>query len=222
MAHLAMNGTWRKVVGTALVVALTASLGACNRVSKTQYEAAVGEANELRQRQESLETSLRERDSRIADLENQNRDLQTRAATPAAPQGGADWGVPPGGGGGSQGGPRGDVVIEVKGDVLFDSGQATIKSTARRELDQIAARIQRQYPSNMIRLEGHTDSDPIRRSRWGTNEALSQARAEAVMNYLAQRGVSASRMEAVGMGSSRPKGTKAASRRVEIIILGGR
>ena len=113
------------------------------------------------------------------------------------------------------------MVAEVAGDVLFASGQATLKADAKKKLDSIARELNGRYSGNDIRIEGHTDSDPIRKSKWGSNEALSKARAEAVREYLQSKGVSGGRMSTVGKGSSEPKGTKAASRRVDIIILGG-
>lgn len=113
-----------------------------------------------------------------------------------------------------------DVVITVAGDVLFASGQTTLKPEAKRELDRVASQLNNRYSNNRIRVEGYTDSDPIRKSKYASNEALSEARAQAVENYLISKGVSSGRISSVGMGSAKPKGTKAASRRVEIVIMG--
>jgi flagellar motor protein MotB len=88
----------------------------------------------------------------------------------------------------------------------------------RKELDRIASKLTKNYRGAAIRIEGHTDSDPIKRSKWSSNDALSQARADAVKKYLVSKGVSASRLESIGYGSSQPKGTKATSRRVEIVV----
>jgi outer membrane protein OmpA-like peptidoglycan-associated protein len=147
----------------------------------------------------------------LADCSNRLAAAQQPAAQPA--------GAPGGGGTGNFDGPVVETY-EIAGNVLFDSGQASIKTSARRELDNVARQIQSRYGGANIRIEGHTDSDPIRKSKWGSNEALSEARAEAVMNYLSTKGISRSRMQAVGMGSSEPKSTKAASRRVAIKVLG--
>lgn len=127
------------------------------------------------------------------------------------------------GGSGGTGRPRPqerDVVITVAGDVLFASGQVTLKQEAKAELDRVARQLNGQYAGHNIRIEGYTDSDPIRKSKFPSNEALSQARAEAVEKYLVSKGVSQGRVSAVGRGSAKPKGTKAASRRVEIVVLG--
>jgi outer membrane protein OmpA-like peptidoglycan-associated protein len=109
----------------------------------------------------------------------------------------------------------------VAGDVAFGPGQATLTAAGKRELDQIARDINRKHSGQRVRVEGYTDTDPVRRSKWGSNEALSQARADSVEKYLISKGVSNSRITAVGMGAKNPKATKASSRRVEIVIVGG-
>lgn len=112
----------------------------------------------------------------------------------------------------------GQPQATLSGDVLFASGSADIKADARKSLDRVATEIKREYSGANIRVEGYTDSDPIKRSKWGTNEKLSQARADAVKKYLSTKGIKSSRIETMGYGSAKPKSTKAQSRRVEIIV----
>ena len=72
-----------------------------------------------------------------------------------------------------------------------------------------------------IRVEGHTDSDGPDIS----NLKLSQARTQAVVDYLVSKGVERSRLDPVGFGESRPISDnttpegKAKNRRVEFIIV---
>ncbi|HYE61407.1 MAG TPA: OmpA family protein [Phycisphaerales bacterium] len=115
---------------------------------------------------------------------------------------------------------QGQPQATIAGDVLFASGSATIKADARKTLDRVATEIKRDYAGATVRVEGYTDSDPLVKTKkqWGTNEKLSQARANAVKTYLANKGIKSSRIEAMGFGSAKPKATKAQSRRVEIII----
>ena len=118
-------------------------------------------------------------------------------------------------------GNTGRMVAEIAGDVLFASGQATIKTDAKKQLDRIAKSLNGKFSGASIRIEGHTDSDPLvkQKAKWGSNQALSEARADAVKNYLSQKGVSSSRISTTGLGSTQPKSTKAQSRRVEIVVL---
>ncbi|MGQ0629338.1 MAG: OmpA/MotB family protein [Phycisphaerales bacterium] len=117
--------------------------------------------------------------------------------------------------------PKADVVIEVAGDVLFASGSTALQAAGKKELDKVAASLKGRYASNRVRVEGYTDSDPIKRSKFPSNEALSEQRAESVRAYLVSKGVNADRLTIVGMGSAKPRATKAASRRVEIVVVGG-
>lgn len=113
-----------------------------------------------------------------------------------------------------------EVRIAVAGDVLFDPGQATLKAGAKKELDKVVSTIKSKYSGHSIRVEGYTDPDPIKKAKFASNEALSQARAEAVEKYLVSKGVGGDRISAMGMGAAKPKATKKDSRRVEIVILG--
>lgn len=113
----------------------------------------------------------------------------------------------------------GQIAVRVPGDVLFEPGKVTLKESAKRTLNQVAQAIKREYPGNTIRVEGYTDTDPIRRSNWADNLELSLQRAAAVHRYLAEQGVDADRMYAAGFGAARPQATKAKSRRVEIVVV---
>lgn len=116
---------------------------------------------------------------------------------------------------------RGDLVVEVAGDVLFDSGSITLKSSAKKTLDQVARRIKGDYASHTVRVEGYTDSDPLKKTKdkYKDNEELSAQRALAVERYLVSKGVASSTVYSAAFGPANSKGSKKASRRVEIVIL---
>jgi outer membrane protein OmpA-like peptidoglycan-associated protein len=204
------------VVGASLA-ALGLGLGGCqNKEQQMQLEQMAAQNAQLQQERDALATQVNDANSRAAQAEAARAAAEARIASnppPAQPGWGTDSGT-------SRPMPKPDVVIAMAGDVSFSSGQAELTAAGKKELDGIARTITSRYADNFIRIEGYTDNTPIRKSKWGTNEALSQARAEAVMRYLSSKGISSSRMEAVGRGSANPKSTKAASRRVEIHILG--
>ena len=198
--------------GMLLVGMSVVSSGGCANQQEDQIAQLNSEIAALKEEKAQVEQA------RIAAELRAQEAAAKQASTPAPQPGpGADY---MNGYGGPSAQPERDVVITVAGDVLFASGQVTLKPEAKRELDKVARDLESRYSSNRIRVEGYTDSDPIRKSRFASNEALSQARAEAVEQYLISRGVSPSRISAVGMGSAKPKATKAASRRVEIVIMG--
>jgi flagellar motor protein MotB len=115
----------------------------------------------------------------------------------------------------------GTVTVRVPGDVLFDPGQATIRTGAKATLDKVAAALKKEYPGKQIRVEGHTDADPIRVSKWKSNQDLSEARALAVKQYLAQKGVDNASLTTRGFAADKPRSPtdKALNRRVEIVVV---
>ena len=99
-----------------------------------------------------------------------------------------------------------DVVVGVAGDVLFDSGKVDLKNSARQTLDQIASVLNTQYAGRSIRVEGYTDTDPIRKSSWKTNERLSAERAMSVEAYLVSKGIDNGRIYSAAFGPAHPRG----------------
>ncbi len=203
----------------ALVVAVT--LGGCaDDQAKRRAALLEQEANELRARNSQLEAALSASNDERARLEQEallaERDAllanQNRAAAGNTGFEGID-------GVGSTRGPGGDVIVDIVGDVLFDSGKVTLKSSAKTTLDRVAGVINSSYAGKTIRVEGHTDSDPIKKSQWKSNERLSAERALAVEEYLASKGVDRNRVYIAGFADAKPRGNKSQSRRVEIVIL---
>lgn len=199
----------------ALAAVAAVVLGGCSGKEK-ELEA---ESIKLREDNKALTDQLAASEARRAQAESERDAAINKAATAMQPMP-----MDPGTGGGTarRTTREANVVLSVAGDVAFAPGSATLSTAGRKELDGIARTIKSKYSGNRIRIEGYTDSDPIRKSaaKFPTNEALSAARAAAVEKYLQQKGIPGSSMESVGMGSAKPKSTKAASRRVEIVILG--
>ncbi len=111
------------------------------------------------------------------------------------------------------------LKLEIPSDVSFDTGRSDIKPELRPILDQFASGLSGQ-PRTVIRVIGHTDnvgSDAV-------NDPLSLARARSTRDYLAARGVSASRITIEGRGEREPVASnataqgRAQNRRVEIFL----
>ena len=114
-----------------------------------------------------------------------------------------------------------DVHVAIEGDVLFDSGRDELKSAAKRSLDKIAAIIKQQHPNAEIRVAGFTDTDPIKFSKFKSNYHLGFDRAFSVREYLVSKGLDSKRVSLSSYGPDVPLATKAKSRRVEVIVVGG-
>jgi chemotaxis protein MotB len=216
-----MNRTGRIVAGLMMVVALGAGLTGCNKVNKSDYEAAMQENQELRDRLASEQKNRTESESRLASVEQERNDLVSQADKGGKTSGGRGSTRGDFGEGVTVSQRGGDTVVSVAGDVLFDSGKATLKSSARKTLDKVASTIKSSYSGHQVRVEGYTDSDPLVKSKgtWKTNERLSGERAMAVEEYLCSKGLSKDQIYYAGFGSARPKSNKKESRRVEIVIL---
>lgn len=117
------------------------------------------------------------------------------------------------------------IVIVLSDEILFDSGRAEVKSSARPVLNKVAVIVNDEVPNKKIGVTGHTDNVPIRQSNWKSNWELSTARATNVLHYLESKGVSPRRLSATGYGEYRPVASnstakgRAQNRRVEIVIL---
>jgi outer membrane protein OmpA-like peptidoglycan-associated protein len=106
-------------------------------------------------------------------------------------------------------------------DVLFDTGKYTLRPLAREKLAKISG-IVLAYPDLRLAIEGNTDSvggDAM-------NQTLSEQRAEAVRDYLAQQNIPMTSMTAQGFGKTQPVATndtaegRQENRRVEMIVSG--
>lgn len=114
------------------------------------------------------------------------------------------------------------VVITLKGSVLFDSGQATLKQEAMPMIQQVGVILER-YGEYGIEIEGHTDNVPLKGGKYESNDVLSSYRALAMFNYLKDNtNINPSLMKHSGRGeyvpiadNSTPEG-RSKNRRIEI------
>jgi len=112
-------------------------------------------------------------------------------------------------------------LIVSMSDVLFDTGQYSLKPGAREKLAKVAG-ILIAYPGLNIAVGGYTDNvggDEM-------NQKLSENRAGAVRDYLVQEGVTANTVSATGFGNSSPVASndnsagRQENRRVELVVSG--
>ncbi len=75
------------------------------------------------------------------------------------------------------------VLLTLNGAILFDSGDASVKSDALPIIDKLGLIINN-YTENIVEVEGHTDNVPIHSSKYESNDVLSMYRALSVATYL--------------------------------------
>lgn len=112
-----------------------------------------------------------------------------------------------------------EITVSVESDVLFASGKTSLKGAAKDSLSQVASVLNNSYGSRSVRIEGYTDTDPIRKSGHKSNYHLGFERAYAVRDYLIKRGITKDRISLASYGPDRPLGSKSQSRRVEIVVI---
>ncbi len=112
-------------------------------------------------------------------------------------------------------GERDDVQIVgdrfvFQSEVLFPSGRAAINQDGQAQLRRLAAaliELEGEIPSEIdwvLRIDGHTDAQPIRTQQFPNNWFLSAARAISVVEFLRREGVPAQRLVAAGFGQYQP------------------
>ncbi len=117
----------------------------------------------------------------------------------------------------------GTVTVTLPNAILFDSGKAELKNATSAELDHIYSVLQSKYAGKLVEVVGHTDTDPIKKSKWDDNWELSAQRSLTVMRYLMKKGISSENIKFAGRGPAQPIASnstsagKAKNRRVEIV-----
>jgi len=221
-------------MGTALLVLVVPMLsGLTGCVSQAGYRQAISdreaEIRDLREERASLKGHLQ---SLKGQLENARLELASTSAAPpparivearaeAQPRSfpeldslGITYGL-----------RDGQMVISVPASVTFRSGSADLSSKGKQALNSVAETLMGQYAGAAYFVEGHTDSDPIKKSRFASNRALSLERAMAVLSYMVEYcGIPDEDCKVVGHGQYNPieandtQAHKARNRRVEIVV----
>lgn len=111
------------------------------------------------------------------------------------------------------------ILVNLKSDLLFDTGSSMVKPEAENDIRQLAQIIVK-YPKDVITIQGYTDNVGSE----SLNQKLSMRRALAVKNIMTSQGVPETQMSAQGMGKNSPvasnqtKVGRSKNRRVELHI----
>lgn len=128
---------------------------------------------------------------------------------------------------------RSDILVVgdrfvFQSEVLFPKAGAELNEAGHQEMSKLAdalKQLEAEIPSDIawvLRVDGHTDIDPIQSAQFKSNWELSAARAIAVVNYLVSQGVSPRHLVAAGFGEFQPldpgesEDAKAQNRRIEL------
>jgi chemotaxis protein MotB len=128
---------------------------------------------------------------------------------------------------------RSDILVVgdrfvFQSEVLFPKGAADLNAAGQQEMEKLAAalkELEKEIPGDIawvLRVDGHTDSDPIQSAAFKSNWELSAGRSIAVVNYLIGKGISPQHLVAAGFGEYQPldpgqgEDAKSRNRRIEL------
>ncbi|MHC5068714.1 MAG: SUMF1/EgtB/PvdO family nonheme iron enzyme, partial [Planctomycetota bacterium] len=168
----------RPLIITSIAALALTGCGRGNSNALAQKNVHIGE---LEAEVSRLEGELSQANSRLAQVQN--------APAPQAPDPSAAARAALAGSGAEVEWRNGELVITMTNDILFAAGSATLTKQAGSSLDQVAKLIQQKHAGQFLRIEGHTDSDPIKRSKdkWEDNWHLAGGRARSTTAPAAAR-----------------------------------
>jgi len=102
---------------------------------------------------------------------------------------------------------EGTVEIELSSSSFYLPGSAKFSKEAIPMLDQVAPSLKKLVDGADVKVvvEGHTDDSPISTAQFPSNWELSAARAANAVRFFIARGIPGNKLEAVGLGDTRPK-----------------
>ncbi|MFA6435297.1 MAG: flagellar motor protein MotB [Elusimicrobiales bacterium] len=116
------------------------------------------------------------------------------------------------------------IRINIAAPILFASGRAGLEPNALEVLS-VMGKLLSKLKQNDILIEGHTDNIPVKSGDYPTNWALSAARADSVVDYLADNfGIPQEKLISAAYGQYRPVASndtpegRARNRRIEIVV----
>ncbi|MCK6479059.1 MAG: OmpA family protein [Planctomycetaceae bacterium] len=174
---------------------------------------------------------LEEARARITDLEGENASLRSRPAEAAAPAPAGDemgdtlarlkqQGMD------AYQTADGNIAIVIPSDINFAAGSKDLTGPGKAAVGQVAKELDGQFAGYTVRIEGHTDGDPIRKSKFTDNFELGAERALTVLRSLVkdhglapERLIAATRGETVPVADNKSEKGKARNRRVEVVVM---
>ena len=215
-----------KIIGLIGLLALIASAAGCQNKMRDENTALWNQNRELQSQLNdtrsrlnqapdpaqlaSMQTAIQQRDAQIADLQ-----ARLQRPTPGSASEPVLAGIQV-----TRDDRAGTLTVNLPGDVLFPSGSSDLKPSAKVTLNKVISAVIKEYAGKLVFVDGYTDSDPITRTKakYDDNLDLSAERARSVYTYLISQGMSPRLVAPRAFGATDPKATKAASRRVEIVV----
>jgi chemotaxis protein MotB len=209
----------------AFALALCSALAACqtsqlrgaldereaeNKALREERAGLKTDMRDLSAQKDSLETALAEANARLLDEPQHTPSM----SDPELDALGIGYGV-----------RDGRAVISIPTEISFAPGKAELSTQGKKALKAVASTLREKHATGEYWIEGHTDSDPIVKSKFASNRDLSLARSMAVLRELVDHcDIADGQCVVAGWGQYRPVAgndtakNKAKNRRVEIVV----
>lgn len=118
----------------------------------------------------------------------------------------------------------GRMVLELRTDILFDSGKAKLSDEGAATVREVG-KLLAELSDRRFQVEGHTDNVPIKTKAFPSNWELASARAITVVNEMIAAGMPATNISAAAYADTRPAASnatdegRAQNRRIEIVLI---
>lgn len=201
-----------------LMVLLPFASSCASRKALQDYQSEVRalreERTQLKKENRGLRLQLDNYEVALADANARLESAPEQREYPTLDELGVDYGL-----------RGGNFVISLPSEITFPSGKADLTSNGKAALRAVASTLLADHGNGVFWIEGHTDNDPIKKSKWASNRELSMFRAMAVLHFLVEdTGILDDQCVVAGHGEYMPitendsGAGKARNRRVEIVV----
>lgn len=201
-----------------LVVCFPLAAGCASQKELKQYQDEVvslrEERTQLKKENRALKNQLDSYSIQLADANQRVSDVPEAKTYDELDAAGVDYGT-----------RGGNFVISLPDTITFPSGKAELTKNGKSALESVARVLKADYGDGVFWIEGHTDNEPIKKSKWTSNRELSVMRAMAVLHYIVEdcevaddRCVVAGHGEYAPVAANESADGKSKNRRVEIIV----
>jgi chemotaxis protein MotB len=210
-----------------LLLALPATTGCASQKKMKDYESELGALREervgLKKENQSLRSQLDSYEMALAEA-NSKRTAEAAAPIVADTDAVKDYPKLDDAGVGYEQ-RDGNMVFTLPNEITFASGKADLTDKGKKALKEVAKILDAEYKDARYWIEGHTDTDPIKKAKFSSNRELSVARSMAVLVYLVEdckvadgKCIVAGHSQYSPVDANNTSAGKARNRRVEIVV----
>jgi len=214
-----MNASMKRVFALRILPLLALASGCASQKTLKEYQDELRSLREERTQLKKENRDLRMQNEayqvQIADANTKLVEAPTVASNPELDELNIDYGKD----------PYGNFYVSIPSSITFASGKAELTKKGKEALDVVANTLKKDHTGGYYWIEGHTDTDPIQKSSWPSNRALSAARAMAVLTYLVEdcevpdeSCIIAGHGEYAPLAQGSDAAAKARNRRVDIVV----